>query len=876
MSIPSLACSHTTDSKSFVLEYYDFKTNDTLPWWDWFDVRHDYFYHRYCDPNHYNTSNQQNMCNFNCESGWSPNWAFDACQANQGQPLRTPDGQYNPNQTWCGISPEYYNCNAMIENILNGTATIATPSSKNELIKTLSDIGCNVSLGEDGRTKSNCVFKVGVGTDADIATSDYHPKVSGWGNLNIFVRKDLKLIQTCTVAPGGTDPSWKPFCCNINQLGTELRTTGADDTWPQINPITQFHSLFPDGFPGGPRSITGKECDVNWCVNDPNGECADLIVASCSGTSSCNRHYFLSRYNPAPYGQGGDLSTARAFLLLNNISITSYLAGLSQQSTYIKGIPAKGILCNTFYNKTRELAQIVNTFSGAERSGALKRVREVQTVVSAYCANPTTRGSGECACLRGYQSLASDFAGVTPIGESSITFFSKPTSFPGFSRRIDIHCDPRDAETSLSADGGQTWDFRTSGQYGGTLTYPDPNNPGQLITYSNACNRLLPDGQYPSLPGSVQYPTLNPMDSILANKNYGDVMRNRANNPSGLPYRCWLPACTNPNTLESVFSDLLSSSITCPSVCYAYSGAAFINVNEVDANVLSMGNFMQECNFDGNEPKNFILPFLLPGNVANGFMFDVPQGYDGSLTLIVQNSSLDVSSVALSKTVYVASEIPSIISVSPNESTLYIHSLSNLPAYQGVQDKLSLTVYINAKDQNVKYMQTNIWLSDNLRGVQNIPLSINIHSSLSDPNNESNWPQACFFTGELSEQEPGLLFCNPVDCSFGSNSSLSYGVGCPNTQQLLGGVGEESLYQNYFRGFLSKSRNLLDTGYLNQDNVPMVMQYVEQGIDTAVPVQSIRSVAQLGFQELLNTHVQLFGPTISLLSASNVFQGVLS
>jgi hypothetical protein len=369
------------------------------------------------------------------------------------------------------------------------------------------------------------------------------------------------------------------------------------------------------------------------------------------------------------------------------------------------------------------------------------------------------------------------------------------------------------------------------------------------------------------------------MNSILANKNYGDIMRNRENNPSGLPYRCWLPACTNPNTIESVFSDLLSSSITCPSVCYAFSGAAFIQVNEVDANVLSMGNFMQECNFDGNRPKDFLNPFLLPGNVANGFEIDVPQGYDGSITVIVQNSELDVSTFALSKTVYVASEIPNIVSVSPNESTLYVHSLSYLPAYLGVQDRLSLTVYINAKDQNIKYLQSNIWLSDNLRGVQNIPLTIKIQSSLSDPLDESNWPKACYFTGELNEEGSDVTdikYCNPVDCSFGSNSVLPNGIGCPNTQHFLGAVEEMPQYLDYFRGFLSKSRNIFDTGYINQDNVPMVMQFVKQGVDIAVPVQSTRSVATLGFQELLRAHVRLFGPTISLLSASNVFAGVLA
>jgi hypothetical protein len=197
----------------------------------------------------------------------------------------------------------------------------------------------------------------------------------------------------------------------------------------------------------------------------------------------------------------------------------------------------------------------------------------------------------------------------------------------------------------------------------------------------------------------------------------------------------------------------------------------------------------------------------------------------------------------------------------------------------GVQDRLSLTVYINAKDQAVKYIQSNIWLSDNLRGVQNIPLTIKIQSSLSDPMSESNWPKACYFTGELDEQgqqDPSIKYCNPVDCSFGSNSFLENGVGCPNTGQYLGGTGEEPLYLDYFRGFLSRSRNILDTGYINQDNVPMVMQYVKQGTDVAVPVQSTRSVAALGFQELLNAHVRLYGPTISLLSASNVFEGVLA
>jgi hypothetical protein len=396
------------------------------------------------------------------------------------------------------------------------------------------------------------------------------------------------------------------------------------------------------------------------------------------------------------------------------------------------------------------------------------------------------------------------------------------------------------------------------------------------VTLSRPCTSLTALGQYPPLQGTNprKFPTLNPMQSILATSNYGDVMRDATTNRNqGIPYRCWLPACTDPRTLDSVFSDLLSFSITCPSVCFAYSGANNINLTNVQANVISMGNFLQECNFLGNEPQGIISPFLLPYTTMNGFQLNVPQGFRGSFSIQVMYPQLDTSALFVSKTLYAITELPTIVDVSPNTSQIYKYSVTQFPPYNtlpGATDTINLSMSVDARSQTVKYMQTNLWLSDNFGGVQNIPITINIFSSVSiNTANESNWPRACYFSDTITSITTEI--CNPVDCAFGSNSFISYGIGCsnpPSTALLLAHRtyvnSKQSAPLAYQLAIISSHSNLRDTGFRNHNNVPIVLRYVSQSSNFVVPVLSTQTLVNMNSQQLLQSSTRLFGPEFFL------------
>ena len=876
IALPSLACSHTTSIKSFTIRYLDRNRDATDEWRvPILNIPIKYYTNHYCDPSDPTVAANLDRCNFVTEAGttYSGNWVgFNSCLApNYSGTGPQPLFGYSTPQNYCFVTPAQYNCNVMVDLLLNENASDNRLGSKQDLINSLSDLGCNVTV-EQGRTKSNCVFST---TDLNpfpnpidyntIINSDLHPKVFGWENVNVWVRKNIVFQQQCYIVPNGTDPVWKPLCCNIGLpkwSDITRQVAGANGTFPQLNPLTVNNPLFTS-----PRSLTGKECDVAWCQNDPLGVCAPTIVQACKGTSSCNRHNFLSRYNPSL----PSFLTPNQTLLLNNISVTGFIAGNGvTNDDFTQGLPLRGFWCNAWYNHTRYIATNLGRYGNTDASSALSRVLAVQGEISRYCNDPSTAGAGECSCLRGYQSLAADFLAATPT-TASTTFFNVPTLVSNQSRRIDLFCDASSVNpiTEFTYPDGSTY-IQNNSAFFGTLTVN-----GTVL--SKPCSSFTAAGQYPILKGSAprKFPTLNPMQSVLAQTNYGDVMRDAAvNKNQGIPYRCWLPACTNPQTLDSVFSDLLSYSITCPSVCYAYSGANNINLTNVNANVLSIGNFLQECNFPGNEPQAQLSPFLLPFTAIHGFQFNIPQGFTGSLSLQVMYPQLDTSALFVSKTMYAVTELPTIIDVTPNTALIYKYSVTQFPPYNalvGATDTINLSLSVDARNQTVKYLQTNLWLSDNVGGVQNIPITINIFSSVSvNTANESNWPRACYFTDTITSITTEV--CNPVDCNFGSNSFISYGVGCANppplgtllTAQRNYLIGIKATPLTYQLAQINSQSNLYDTGFRTPHNVPIVLRTLNFGSSLSVPVLSTQTIIDMNSAQLLQSTTRLFGPEFSL------------
>ena len=821
----------------------------------------------------YNTT--QDLCDETLQLGMVGQRPWAGCYADQSYVPHIEPGSPElglHEDTWCWLWESSYTCDNVIDEILNEKREkIRLPPGalssdpKDHLFKSLGSIGCNPFVDpSSGRTKTNCLFENPNG----IYTHSSRPHVLGFDESQFphTIRYNLTYSAICNVKSASfngiafvdsqSDYRYKPICCSLNNVNEMLVTQeGSVDTLYQIDPIT-----------GGP--LTPLVCDESWCLDDPYGACRDMFLQNCTGTSSCNRHNYLSTYNPVPNPQ----VDPTALELLQVVSVSGY----SPQAQPFGGLP-----CNAYYKKTRELSAALPTLLGNDFSITLIRISEIQEQVSSYCTDPSTRGNGECGCLRGYQSLGAGFtpssnpSGLQGIGsqQTSVTYFSVPSAIKNFSHRVDLFCNPFGPNSSAftgllsySSENGET-----------SCTSATPAE--SCITFSNACSSFTDAGQYPLLGGLLgkKYPSLNPNASILSSTNYGDAISLREKNPSvfygrpggfgdplrnpfSIPYRCWLPACVDFQVQDVIFNDLLQNS-PCPDVCYAYGGSQAIDMTNVDANVISMGNFVNQCNYDGNSSTVNVEPFVLPALLVNGFQFDVPQGYKGSLTFNVFNSELDVASVASSKTVAIFTDIPQYVSVTQDVTQLYKYSYTQLNPNSSAHDSISVTLSVNADSQNPSYYQMSMYLQDSNLGSMRIPITLNIFSTLSDPENESNWPRACaFYTDSLSNNWTDAK-CHIVNCSFGSNSYLTNAVKPP----FCDGGGLQGIN---FSAFFNVNTNLLDTGERSEDGIPFVTR-VSRAV---VPVTNYpdgntlslfnsTDLTLLGFSRLLDTHVQLFGPS---------------
>jgi hypothetical protein len=211
-----------------------------------------------------------------------------------------------------------------------------------------------------------------------------------------------------------------------------------------------------------------------------------------------------------------------------------------------------------------------------------------------------------------------------------------------------------------------------------------------------------------------------------------------------------------------------------------------------------------------------------------------------------------------------------------------------LSAFEGnsIRDNVFVTLTVDTTNQNVKYFQTNLWLSDDIRGVQSIPITLNIHSTQTNPDIEAAWPQSCYLRETLSQELVEEYVCDPVDCNFGSNSYLSNQDGCPVPadgqylgapyQSPVGNVGSLKYnktalqYRTLFKAHIKSNTNLRATSFFNQDNVPLALQYHDTGGLVSVPQfnENTLNTNGLGFLRSLSL---VLGPTLTLLSETQIF-----
>jgi hypothetical protein len=771
--------------------------------------------------------------------------------------------------TWCWLWESSYTCDVIVDKLLNENQGNIRNGTKQDLLDSLGSIGCLPIKDSNNRTVTNCKF--------ENPNGDYiHPsrphvfdfKETGYPGT---IRYDLVFQSVCNVKSASfngivgvdtqSDYRYKPLCCSMNNV-TEV----TDVLVPSIGtiPTTQI-----DPITGKP--LTTLMCDETWCLDDPYGNCLNMYLQECTGTSSCNRHNYLSPFNPVI--DGIDPS---ALVLLQTLSVSGY-APTAQ--------PFGGLPCSAYYQRTKDLSVALPQFAGDAFSVTLLRISQIQEQVSSYCTDPSTRGNGECGCLRGYQSLGAGFTpSNSPAGlgqgadQTSVTYFSVPSTIKNFSHRIDLYCDPYGPAAS-SFTGVNSYS-----SVDGENSCTDNTPPSSCITFSNACSSFSQGvgvDQYPLFGGVLgkKYPSLNPNNSLLSATNYGDAISQRnknpgysallgqgpASNPFSIPYRCWLPACVDLQIQDVIFNDLLQNT-PCPDVCYAYGGSSAIDLTNVDANVISMGNFVNQCNYEGNSSTVNVDPFALPALLMNGFQFDIPQGYRGSLTFNVFNTEQDVASVASSKTVQIFSDIPSLVSITQDVTLLYKYSYTSIPSgTPNAHDSISVTLTVNGTSPTPAYYQMNMYLKDSNLGSMRIPITMNIFSTISDPTNESNWPRACAFYADSVTNNFEDAKCHAVDCFFGSNSYLTNAVKPP-----LCSAGQET-FDTIYNSFFTVNTGFVFTAETTQDGVPVVARTSTQ---LFLPVRNYegRSVTQVfntsdialfGLTQLLDTHVQLFGPLTS-------------
>lgn len=225
--------------------------------------------------------------------------------------------------------------------------------------------------------------------------------------------------------------------------------------------------------------IAGNDprCAPSWCPSDPQGECAAVLTAACSGTSSCGRHKFLT-----PLEGGADMDGAH---------------------------------CNTWYLATKLAAEsgAYATASGGGTGGGLNALLSVTTEIGRYCGAEGAP-SGECSCYNAVAAcaataggclIAADTAGGNePLGGTRNVY-----------RRVDAYC-----ASAFSVSDGQ----------GGWTHYDDvcSNNPtygAPTLNGSGSANPYAPPGGVDPFPMHCWMPACQLQADDCIFKNLVDAHR---------------------------------------------------------------------------------------------------------------------------------------------------------------------------------------------------------------------------------------------------------------------------------------------------------------------------------------------------------------
>lgn len=458
-------------------------------------------------------------------------------------------------------------------------------------------------------------------------------------------------------------------------------------------------------------SFNYKSCAQEWCLSDPRGQCLP-IYEGCQGMSPCGRQWLLSNI-PKPTTDPE----------LSSLSIKTYNHG-------------NGIGCWQWYQVTQEQAAFRAKID-AQPDQALvgtNRVNLGSNLAINYCRSAENRGQGECACINGYDQMNANF-GVQNIDLQADANTKPPymvsLNDKGTARRVDAYCILDGVATNT-----EQYSF-TLASWTNALTR---TINGNTYTYSNVCSQSQIYN-----PEAFPQATMNPIGSFASLSNFGDMNYYSTNllqvgdTPpfTPMPIQCWLPACVAKSD-NVVFRDILQYTITCPNICYKFSGGDSINITTSEDTFVNINTNNIGC---GDEYTYTGQPFAVPeGCKINEIR--VPPNFSRTLNIQVTYPNYENALGYMKTTMTAYSNAYPLLSVFNTDAQAFsfsstpaeLYALKSKPSYNTIPQPQSLTlqVQINSEGEEYQVYNTAITLFNEQAHTLTIPFRIAILGDIGD------------------------------------------------------------------------------------------------------------------------------------------------
>lgn len=540
-----------------------------------------------------------------------------------------------------------------------------------------------------------------------VTTSDCNVRVVKHKNLNGVTWQTV--VNTC-IEYECTQTQWDfnyySICCNA--------PSSVD-----INTVTDPLTGLPFNY---------KSCAQEWCLSDPRGQCLP-IFEDCQGMSPCGRQWLLS-----------NIAKPTTDPELSSVSIKAHNHG-------------NGLGCWQWYEVTQEQAAFRAKIDAQPNQAlvATNRVNLASNLAINYCRSAENRGQGECACINGYDQMNANF-GVNNIDLQADANTKPPymvsLNDKGTARRVDAYC-----VLNGVAKNTEQYSF-TLASWTNELTR---TINGTTYTYSNVCSQSQIYN-----PDAFPQATMNPIGSFASFSNFGDMNYFNTNllqvgdtAPfTPMPIQCWLPACvaTSDNV---VFRDLLQYTITCPNICYKFSGGDSINITTSEDTFVNINSNNIGC---GDEYTYTGQPFAVPqGCKINDIR--VPPDFSRTINIQVTFPNYENALGYMKTTMTAYSNAYPLLSVYNTDAQAFsfsstpaeLYALKSKPTYNTIPlpQSLTLQVQINSQGERFQVYNTAITLFNEQAHTLTIPFRIAI-------------------LGDIGDGTTGSVSCNTCDAAFSS------------------------------------------------------------------------------------------------------------